>query len=244
MNLVGRGYCWTRSRPPIRRQEQELRCRLHKGQAKSLAVARRMRARRRGTEQRLVARRYFRRGCCCRHRRRPCLHRDESCCIRRARKHEPVRKPCPLRPPRAGLAKDRGRGDLRPTILVRAGVRRVAPRNERIRRTGTEFALNSLRIDSPGLMWIRRAELSHRRRPAEQLPRSRWDEPSTPRTRRLSRLADCDGSSPGVVHLRSWAENPRLEFYSGRASISRCLSKSADILAVGPWTLPKSLPFT
>src|SRR5580698_2340167 len=41
--------------PPIHRQEQELRCRLHKEEAKSVAVDRRMRTRRRGTEQRLVA---------------------------------------------------------------------------------------------------------------------------------------------------------------------------------------------
>ena len=147
--------------PTIRRQERELRCRLRKGEAKSLAADRRMRARRRGTEQRLVARRYFRRGRSCRHRRRPCSHRDESCCIRRARKHEPVRKPCPSPRPTAALAKDTGRGGRRPTTHVRAEVPRAVLRNERTRRTGTEFALNNRRIDLPGLMWIRRAELSH-----------------------------------------------------------------------------------
>src|SRR5579863_1767881 len=201
--------------PTIRHQEQELRCRLHKAEAKSLAADRRMRARPRGIEQRLVARWYFRRGRSCCHQRRPCLHRDESCCIRRARKHEPVRKPCPSPRPTAALAKDTGRGGRRPTTDVRAEVPRAVLRNERTRRTETEFALSNRRIDLPGLMWIRCAELSHRRRPAELLRRSRWDEPNTPRTHRLSRLADCDARCLGVVDLRSWAEIPRLGSYSG-----------------------------
>src|SRR5580698_6812378 len=157
--------------PTIRRQERELRCRLHKGEAKSLAADRRMRARRRGTEQRLVARWYFRRGRSCRHRRRPCSHRGESYCIQRARKHEPVRKPCPSPRRTVVLAKDTDRDDRRPTTLAHEKVQRAVQRSEQNRRTETEFALSSRRIDSPGSMWIRRAELSHRRWPAEQLRR-------------------------------------------------------------------------
>ena len=143
-------------------------------------VKRRRRARRqfcertlrlRGRESRLVARWCARRGRLSRHRRTPCWRRDESCCIRRARRREPVRKLFAGPLPRAAPARGTGPDGHRPATRVRGEVRRVAPRSERTRRTEPEFVRCSRRIDSPGSKWTRRAERIHPRWPAEWLPR-------------------------------------------------------------------------